>query len=208
MRPINGFERPGVQWMVIAGVVVLMALLVVTTSAVWRTRGQIDELLAAQRMLRADYEKLDAQVAREQSAREAFELEAARLRARETPAEARSVGPTLTLRPPEARGATPPEATVKAPDRAQAVQLRLVLPSTPGAAKGPFEVAARDWFTGRTLWTITIPKAAPTAHAELMLSAYVTGEMLAPGTYEFIVRMRDASAAPEAVASYEVSIGG
>ena len=64
------------------------------------------------------------------------------------------------------------------------------------------------WFTGRPMWTITIPKATPAPHAEFVLLAYVTGEMLAPGSYEFVVRTPDASAAPEAVASYEVSIGG
>lgn len=206
MKPINGLERPVVQWVVIAGALVLMVLLALTTLTVRRTRGQIDELLAAQGALRADNEALDAQAARERSAREAFELEVTRLRARGAPAEARAEAPTLTLRPPETRGPKPPEPTVRAPDRTQVIQLRLVLPTTSAAAEGPFEIMARDWSSGRAVWTVTVGKIPPTIHAERALVAYITGEMLAPGAYEIVVRMAGA-AAPEPVASYEVSVG-
>lgn len=210
MRTVKGLEKPIVQWTVVAGSVLLAVLLGSATLSMRARNSEIEALVESQRACRADREALEAQLARERAAREAFSLELGRLRARQGSADAANPQspasqepPTLTLEPPARRGPVPPEATVAAPARAQAVQVRLILPANVTADKDRLTITARDWATGRTLWSTA--QAAPGAvNGRRALIAHVTGEMLPPGSYELIVTP---SAPAEAVAVYEVTVG-
>jgi hypothetical protein len=209
VRPVKGFERPLIQWMVVAGCVLLVAILASATFSVRRTTAQVGELVESQRVCRSEQDVLHAQLAKERAAREAFSLELARVRAQQgtddtTPAET----PTLTLAPPKDRGAVPPGESLTAPERGQTIQLRLLLPPNVTVKNGGFQVAARDWSTGLALWS-TAAATTATVDGRRAVIAHVTGEMLRPGSYEVTVTgARSADEAPEPIAVYEVTIGG
>ena len=105
MRPVSGFERPGLQWLFVVLAVVLVGLVAAEAVGLRRLRGQVESLRAADLNGRVEREQLQARIAREQSAREAFSLELARLRGG---SHAGASQPMLTLSPLTRRGATPP----------------------------------------------------------------------------------------------------
>jgi hypothetical protein len=208
VRPVKGFERPLLQWMVVAGCVLLVAMLVSATLSVRRTTAQVGELLESQRVCRSEQDALHAQLAKERAAREAFSLELARVRAQQgsedtKPAET----PSLTLVPPKDRGAVPPGESLVAPERGQTIQLRLLLPPKVAVKNGAFQVAARDWSTGLAMWS-TAAATTDTVDGRRAVVAHVTGEMLRPGSYEVTVTgAGSAGEAPEPIAIYEVTVG-
>ena len=127
MRPISGFDRPVLQWLFAALSVLLIA---VAGGAAWVARqanAAAETARSAEEGSRLERQHLDAQLARERSAREALTLELSR--AREGTSEPVRVMPTLTLEPVTTRGASPPAATVATQHATQLIELRLVLPA-------------------------------------------------------------------------------
>lgn len=191
--------------MVVAACVLLVAMLVSTTVSVRRTTAQAGELLESQRACRSEQDALHAQLAKERAAREAFSLELARVRAQQETGENTSEEtPTLTLVPPKERGPVPPVESLSAPERAQTVQVRLLLPAKMAVKNGEFQIAARDWSTGRALWS-TAAATTATVDGRRAVIAHVTGEMLGKGSYELTVTHPEMPT--EAIAVYEVTVG-
>lgn len=201
MRPVSGFDRPGLQWLFVALGVVLMSVAAAEGVALLRLRGQIETLRASDLNSRIELDGLRAQTAREQATREALTLELARQRSSGDAVRQ----PTLTLSPLIKRGAQPPDPTVAKPADHQSIQLRLVLPARSEATDARYSIAIRTWSGGETVWSrgglITT-----TVDGKRMVAAFITGDVFAPGAYEIaLTRMTGASAAVD-VASYEVAV--
>jgi hypothetical protein len=201
MRPISGFDRPGLQWLFVALSVLLIA---VAGGAAWVARqanAAAETARSAEEGSRLERQHLDAQLARERSSREALTLELSR--AREGTSEPVRVMPTLTLEPVTTRGASPPAATVATQHATQLIELRLVLPA---AAKPHtrFEAVLRDWTTGRLVWSRG-GLAASTVDRQSMLATFVTGDLFRPGAYELLVSGVGTEGQKTEVASYEVA---
>lgn len=201
MRQVSGFERPAVQWLFVALSVVLVGVAAAEALALRRSRAQMDSLRAEQLNARIEAERLHAQVAREQAAREAFSLELARQRGSGAPVSQ----PTLTLSPLTRRGAQPPDPTVVKPSDVQVIQLRLLLPQ---AAKTDsttrYAIALRMWTGGNVVWSrggLTMSSV----EGKRMVTAFLTGDVLAPGAYE-IALTTDAADKSTDVGAYELGV--
>jgi hypothetical protein len=202
MRPVRGFERPVVQWLMMALSVALIAIAAWTAIALQRGSVMNEQLHAQLLQARLERQQIDARLVREQSAREALQLELARRRASESaPVQI----PTLTLAPLTARGATPPQpiAAVIAPT--QLVELRLELPRGDVRTLKSFTITARDWTSGATRWSRG-HLLAQAVEGRTVVPALVTGDMLAPGSYELLLIGTSADGASRDVAAYEVSV--
>jgi hypothetical protein len=201
MRAVRGFERPILQWIFVA----LGAALVVAAGgeavALRRARSTIELLRAADLNARIERQQIEARLAREQSARESFALEVARMRGHATsPSE-----PTLTLSPIRVRRATPPDPTVRAPAPAQPIQLRLLLPKGRADAARRYAVALRSWSGGRVVW-LRSDLSATTVDGQPAVITRLTGDALTPGAYE--IALTDVTAdQPAEIAFYEITIG-
>jgi hypothetical protein len=201
MRPLSGFERPLIQWLFVALSIVLIAT---AGGAAWmagRARAATQQARAAEESGRFERQQLDAQLARERSAREALSLELTRQR--QPGSERTRVIPTLTLTPLTVRGATPPEPSATAQHPTQVIELRLVLP-TSGKRHTGFDVALRGWSTGRVVWSRGGLQAT-TIDRQSMVTTYVTGELFRPGAYEVLVSGQTPEGKKEDVASYEIT---
>jgi hypothetical protein len=200
MRPVSGFDRPMVQWVFVALGVLLVAAAAGEAVGLRRARAEIETLRAANLEERVRQEDLDNRLSREQATREALTLELARVRAG---ASMPPVQPTLTLTPLTRRGSQPPDATVIQPAASQVIELRLVLP-TRSADDGTFVLAIRRWSGGQTVWSRgELPARVVDRHR--MVTALVTGDVLAAGPYEITLSRTSGDARPD-VASYEVTI--
>ena len=201
MRPISGFERPVLQWLFVALSVILIA---VAARAAWVARRAIADAAFARSTEaggRLERQRLDAQLARERSAREALTLDLARTR--DGNAESARLMPTLTLEPLTTRGASPPEPTVSTQHATQVIELRLVLP----AAARPhtrFEVVLREWTTGRLVWSRG-GLSPSTVGRQSMLATFVTGDLFRPGAYEVLVSGVGSDGQTTGIASYDVA---
>lgn len=202
MRPVSGFERPGLQWLFVAVACVLVVLAAAEAIGLRRLRGQMESLRASDLNRRIEREQLQARVAREQSAREAFSLEIARLRG--GPPAAASP-PTLTLSPLITRGVTPPDPTVEKPAENQAIQLRLLLPPGSAAHRSNFSVAVRAWSGGETIWSRG-GLSASTVEGRPVVAAFITGDVFAPGAYEIALTSVSADKKIAEVAAYEIAV--
>lgn len=200
MRAVRGFDRPAIQWLFVAlacGLVVAGAL---ATLALWRTRGELAALHAERLQARTAVQTLEARVAREAAARESLALELARLRGS---AAAVAAPPTLTMLPADTRAAVPPPAAVDAPGAAVAIELRLMLPTGSPMSPGPYHITLRHWSTGEVLWTrADIPPGRVNGRPAAV--ALITGDLLRPGSYEFLLRTAAVTGAE--IASYELSV--
>jgi hypothetical protein len=202
MRPVSGFERPGLQWLFVALAVVLVGLVAAEAVGLRRLRGQVESLRASDLNARIEREQLQARIAREQSAREAFSLEAARLRGG---SHAGASQPTLTLSPLTRRGATPPDPTVERPAENQAIQLRLILPPAPASRASNYNVTVRAWSGGETIWSRSdLP--ASTVDGRAMVTAFITGDVFAPGAYEVALTAVSSDKKIAEVAAYEIAV--
>jgi hypothetical protein len=202
MRPVSGFERPGLQWLFVATAVVLVGLAALEAVGLRRLRGQVESLRASDLNGRIEREQLQARMAREQSAREAFSLEVARLRGGP---HAGASQPTLTLSPLTRRGATPPDPTVERPADNQAIELRLLLPPGPASRASNYRVAVRAWSGGETIWSRS-GLAASTVERQTMVTAFVTGDVFAPGAYEVALTAVSSDKKVADVAAYEIAV--
>lgn len=200
MRQVSGFERPVVQWLFVASSVVLIGVAASEAVALRRARTQIDSLRAADLNARIEQERLQAQVAREQAARESLTLQMARQRGTGAPV----VQPTLTLSPLTRRGAQPPEPTVVKPAENQVIQLRLLLPTSARSDVPRYRIAVRLWSGGDAVWSrggLTMS----TVDRQRMVTAFISGDVLSPGAYE-VALMTDAADKSADVAAYEVGV--
>jgi hypothetical protein len=199
MRPVSGFERPGVQWVFMLAGIALIMVAGGEAMALLRARAEIRTLRAESLNDRIERERLEARAAREQSARESLSLELARQRG----VGAAVTQPTLTLTPLRKRGAEPPEPTVAKPADSQVIQLRLVLPAGAEPANARYTIVLRTWTDGDTVWSRD-GATMSTVDNKRMVTALVTGDVFASGAYE-IALTRRGDTNPE-VAAYEVGI--
>jgi len=200
MRQVSGFERPAVQWLFVGVGVVLIGVAASEAVALRRARTQIDSLRAADLNARIEQERLQAQVAREQAARESLTLQLARQSGTGAPV----VQPTLTLSPLSRRGAQPPEPTVVKPADNQVIQLRLLLPASAKSEVPRYRIAVRLWSGGDAVWSrggLTMS----TVDGQRMVTALNSGDVWSPGAYE-IALTTDAGDKSADVAAYEVGV--
>jgi hypothetical protein len=200
MRPVSGFDRPGVQWLFILLGIALIAVAVGEAAALLRARAAIRSLRAESVNDRVTREQLEARAAREQSARESLSLELARQRG----AGAAVTQPTLTLTPLRKRGAQPPDPTVAKPAEGQSIQLRLVLPPGAEPPDARYTIVVRTWTRGDTVWSRG-GVAMSTVDNKRMVTTFITGDVFSPGAYE-IALTRHAGEMTADVSSYEVGI--
>jgi len=202
MRPVSGFERPGLQWLFVVLAVVLVGLVAAEAVGLRRLRGQVEGLRASDLNARIEREQLQTRIAREQSAREAFSLEAARLRGGSHTGASQ---PTMTFSPLTRRGATPPDPTVEKPAENQAIQLRLILPPGPASRASNYSVTVRAWSGGETIWSRSgLPVS--TVDGRAMVTAFITGDVFAPGAYEIALTAVSSDKKIADVASYEIAV--
>ena len=202
MRPVSGFERPGLQWLFVAIAVVLVGLAAAEAVGLRRLRGQVESLRASDLNGRIERERLEARIARERAAREAFSLEVDRLRGS---AHVGASEPTLTLSPLTRRGATPPDPTVERPAANRAIQLRLLLPPGPALRGSTYSMAVRAWSGGQTIWSRS-GLAPSTVDGRAMVSALLTGDVFTPGAYEVALTAVSSDNKIADVAAYEIAV--
>lgn len=202
MRPVSGFDRPGLQWLFVALGAVLVIVAIMEAVGLRRLRHEVATLRASDLSGRIEREELQAKAVREQSAREALSLEIARLRGG---SGAGASGPTLTLSPLLKRGPSPPEPTVEAPGESQSIQLRLLLPREQAASAATYVVAVRTWSGGETIWSRSGVRAS-TVEGRPMVTAFITGDVFAPGVYEVTLAKRVPDGKESDVAAYEVAV--
>ncbi len=109
--------------------------------------------------------------------------------------------PTLTLEPSTTRAATPPEETVQAVAPDQVVLMRFGLPPKAVQDSHAYQVTARDWSSGQVRW-VRAGLSAEKGERSSFLAVNITGDMLPPGSYEFLVSLAGSEAA-----SYELTVG-
>ena len=202
MRPVSGFDRPGLQWLFVALGAVLVIVAVMEAVGLRRLRNEIATLRASDLTARIERQELQAKGAREQAAREALSLEIARLRAG---ARAGVSQPTLTLSPVVKRGPNPPEATVEPSAESQPIQLRLLLPRGHAASAANYDVVVRTWSGGEIIWSRGGLRAS-TVDGRAMVTGFITGDVFASGAYEIVLTRRSAEGKESDVAAYEVAI--
>lgn len=203
MRPVSGFERPGLQWAFAALGLLLVVIAGWEAVGLRRAQSTIQALRAAALDARAERQRLELRVSQEQSARESFALEAARLRGTLT---AGSPEPTLTLAPATLAHPAPPEPTVAALAPGQVVLLRLILAGRKGDPAHRYEIAIRSWSGGAIRWSRSDLQAASVDGRAAVL-ARVTGDVLAPGAYEIVLKETGPDGTTHDAGAYEVAIG-
>jgi hypothetical protein len=201
MRPVSGLERPALQWLFIALGIVLMLVAAGEGVALRRARTDMATMRAADLNARIELDRLSAQAARDQAARESFALQLGRQRGTGVPA----VPPTLTLSPLTKRGAQPPDPTVAKPGDHQSIQLRLLLVARTEPADARYAIAIRTWSGGDSVWSRG-GLTATTVDNKRMVTAFITGDVFAPGAYEILLTRVVVGGSPVDVASYELAI--
>jgi len=201
MRPVSGFERAGLQWLFIGLGIVLIVAAAGEGAALVRARAQIATLRAADLNARIELDKLRAQAARDQAARESLALQLARQRG----SGAAVTQPTLTLSPMNTRGAQPPDPTVAKPVDHQSIQLRLRLPARAEPPDARYTIVIRTWSGGDVVWSRG-GLTATTLDDKRMVPAFITGDVFVPGAYEIALTRTVVNGNPTEVASYEVAI--
>jgi hypothetical protein len=200
MRPVSGFERPGLQWLFIVFGVVLIAVAATEAVALRRARSELTSLRTADLNERVELDRVHAEAARERAAREAFALQLAR----ERRGSAAPAQPTLTLSPLVKRGAQPPDPTVGKPADEESIQLRLLLPRAKEPAGARYTIVIRRWSGGDTVWSRS-GLAFTTIDNTPMVASFITGDVFVPGPYEIALTRGSGEKAVD-VAAYEVAI--
>jgi hypothetical protein len=201
MRSVSGFERPALQWLFVGIALVLIGVAAAEGVALMRLRAQVAAARAAELNSRIELDQSRAQTAREQASREALTLELARQRGSGAP----PTQPTLTLSPSITRSAQPPEATVAKPAENQSIQLRLVLPAHTESADARYTIVIRTWSGGEMIWSRG-NLGASTVDKKGMVTAFISGDVFAPGAYEVVLTRAAGSGGPADVASYEIAV--
>ncbi|HEU4936194.1 MAG TPA: hypothetical protein VFT39_07065 [Vicinamibacterales bacterium] len=201
MRPVSGFERPGLQWLFLALGIVLILVAAGAGVRLQQARTEIATLRAADLNARTAIDQLSAEAARERAARESFSLQLARQRGATAP----GTQPTLTLSPLLKRGAQPPDPTVAKPPDHQSIQLRLLLPGRSESQDAHYTIVIRTWSGGDTVWSRS-GMTMTTVDNRRMVTAFITGDVFTPGAYEVALTRIVAGGSPADVASYEVAV--
>lgn len=198
MRGVKGLERPEWQWGLIAVCLLLMLSVVAAALTIRRANARMADAETVYQRARTQLEQMEGDLARERAARDAFSREVIRLRAGTPPG---APPPTLTLEPSSTRASTPPEETVQtvAPD--QVVLMRFGLPPKAVQDSHAYQVTARDWSSGQVRW-VRAGLSAEKGERSSFLAVNITGDMLPPGSYEFLVSLAGSEAA-----SYELTVG-
>jgi hypothetical protein len=202
MRPVSGFERPWMQWGFVMLGVVLIGVAAAEAVALRRLRGDIAQARASEMSAQAAREETQIKLTQERAARQALSFDVERLRGGD---RAGRSTPTLTLAPVAKRGAAPPEPTVDVIPDGESIQLRLLLPAAAAAAAARYSVNVRSWSGGETVWSRNGLRAS-TVDAHRMVTAFVTGDVFAPGAYEVALTAPAADATRTEIASYEVAV--
>jgi hypothetical protein len=187
-------------------------LTIMLAAATVRMRTLQDLLRKADQVMgmnEKERQTLERDLARERSAREALALELARARNGAPPAggAAGATKPsTLTLDPVVKRSGSPPESNIEAPRADGVIELRLLLPDRAPPNLKQLQITARDWSAGTVRWSVGSARLT-TVDGRRAAVTYVTGEMIAAGTYEFLLTpIGDGGPQPDAVAAYELGI--
>ena len=206
---MRGFERPRVQWMVIGLCALLTTLLVAATVRLRTLQDLLRKADQVMSMNEKEQQTLERDLARERSAREALALELGRVRSGSAAGgggAGAGTPSTLTLDPLVKRSGSPPEVNINAPTADMVVELRLLLPDKARTDLKELQITARDWSTGTVRWSIGSVRLS-SAEGRRAALAYVTGEMLAPGAYEFVLApVGEGGPQPDPVAAYELGI--
>ena len=197
MRGIKGLDRPGWQWGLVAACVVLIASVIAAALTIRRANARMADVEVVYQRARTQLEQMEADLARERAAREAFAHEVTRLRASGQPD---SAAPVVTLEPSKTRGATPPDAAAQAVAPEQVVLLRFVLPPKAVQNSQGYQVTARDWSSGQVRWVRGALSPVKGERSSALVFS-ITGEMLPAGSYEFLV-----SGDGRETATYELSV--
>jgi hypothetical protein len=202
MQPVSGFDRPWMQWGFVMLGVVLVGVAAAEAVALRRLRADIAQARASEISAHTAREETQIKLTQERAARQALSFDVDRLRsgAREGPS-----APTLTLSPVTKHGAAPPEPTVDAIPDAESIQLRLLLPAGSAAAAARYSVSVRSWSGGETVWARNGLRAS-TVDGPPMVTAFVTGDMFAPGAYEVALTAMTGDGTRAETASYEVAV--
>lgn len=201
MKPVQGFDRPVVQWLFVLLGVLLVAVAAGEAVGLRRAHGALAELRRESLEARVARQRLELRLAQEQSARESFALEAARQRGGAAPV----AEPTLTLTPVTRRQPTPPEPTVGAPPATQSVQLRLMLAGKRSDPSRRYLVSLRSWSGGELRWSRGDLRATA-VDGRAAVTARMAGDVLAPGAYEILLSDVTAADAPVEAGAYEVAV--
>jgi hypothetical protein len=204
MRPISGFDRPLLQYCFVGLAVVLIAVGAWGALSVKRATREIERLHTADLSARVEREQLEARAERERSARESLALQLGRA-SRGSRSEDAGL-PTLTLTPVTRRGPAPPPATVAPPTSAQVIALRLVLPRGADARGTSYQITIRNWSDGATVWSRG-RLSATEVDGRRVVQSQITGDVLAPGSYEALLTIAATDGSRQDVASYEVTVG-
>ena len=195
---VRGLDRPGIQWGLVAVCLLLIVSVIAAALTIKRANARMADVEVVYQRARTQLEQMEADLARERAAREAFSHEVNRLRASGLPD---SAAPSVTLEPLKARGATPPDAAAQEVPVEQVVLLRLVLPPKAVQDSQAYQVTARDWSSGQVRW-VRGGLSPVKGERSSSLAPAITGEMLPAGSYEFLVSLAGAE-----VASYELTVG-
>lgn len=165
-----GGDRPLVQWMLVVSAIVVVVLAVLLMSRGRQRLATITRLHQTVGELQAQQEELDRQLARERSAREAFQIGLDRKRA----AAAVTV---VALEP-----GFDPHAPLQQVRVTGLSRLAVALPLA--AAHERYRVVLRSFTTGEELWAHARLRAEPD-HRQLLVPLPV--ELLEPGSYELVL---------------------
>ena len=97
-----------------------------------------------------------------------------------------------------------PIRRVARPADNQAIQLRLVLPAGTEPPAARYTIVVRTWTGGETVWSRG-GLSMSTVDNKRMVTAFITGDVFAPGAYEIALTRKAGEIAGD-VASYEVGI--
>jgi hypothetical protein len=170
LRGVPGAERPLVQWLIVLFAVAIVALAVVVMQRERRERETIHALREELKAAAGREEKLERHLARERSAREAFEIGLGRERAINAPQGVPLEG-----------GLDPsghPTQRVRLPQDVARVQFVLPLK---GARLARYRAALRSFSGGDELWVHAMLRADVDPKR---LFVAVPVDLLAPGSYE------------------------
>lgn len=192
LRGVPGLERPLSQWTL---VLLAIAIVVLAGLVVRRDRGMRSaiEALAQQRdSARTQADKLEASLARERAAREAFEISLGRERKTNAPA-------TLALQPGLDPGGRPTQQ-LRIPRDATRVQLALPIK---GRRFARYRVAVRPFTGGAELWIHAALQSDSTATRVIVT---VPMEVIASGAYELRLDGMDEKGAAQWIASFTFDV--
>lgn len=192
IRGVPGADKPLLQWLLVALCLVIVGLAALLVRRERETDRRIRAMAGDLRRAQAREAALEREIARERSAREAFEIGLGKERAANTlPGVPLQAGLDASGRPRQ-QVRVPPEAT----------RVQFVLPIG-GQRFDRYRAAIRPWTGGDDLWL----HALITRAVDRRLFVTVPADVLAPGAYELLLSgvRPDGSRDDFAVFTFEVT---